>query len=45
MDALLGMGELSAYTVAAFGAGARHFPKIEELVSEVQVCWRPETPC
>ena len=28
---LLAMGELSAYTVAEFGAGARHFTKIEEL--------------
>lgn len=41
VDALLAMGELSAYTVAAFGAGARHFPKIEELVSEVQSLLAP----
>ena len=39
--ALLAMGELSAYTVAAFGAGARHFTKIEELVSEVQSLLAP----
>jgi UDP-N-acetylmuramoyl-tripeptide--D-alanyl-D-alanine ligase len=30
------MGELSAYAVVAFGAGAHHFEKIEELVAEVE---------
>jgi UDP-N-acetylmuramoyl-tripeptide--D-alanyl-D-alanine ligase len=36
VDTLVAMGELSAYSVAAFGAGAHHFAKIEELVAEVE---------
>ncbi|PTR15202.1 UDP-N-acetylmuramoyl-tripeptide--D-alanyl-D-alanine ligase [Nitrosospira sp. Nsp2] len=36
VDNLIAMGELSAYSVAAFGAGARHFEKIEELIAEVE---------
>jgi UDP-N-acetylmuramoyl-tripeptide--D-alanyl-D-alanine ligase len=36
VDTLLTMGEWSAYSVTAFGAGARHFTKIEELIAEVQ---------
>ncbi|WON72710.1 UDP-N-acetylmuramoyl-tripeptide--D-alanyl-D-alanine ligase [Nitrosospira sp. Is2] len=36
VDNLIAMGELSAYSVAGFGAGARHFEKIEELIAEVE---------
>jgi UDP-N-acetylmuramoyl-tripeptide--D-alanyl-D-alanine ligase len=36
VDTLVAMGELSAYAVVAFGAGAHHFEKIEELVAEVE---------
>jgi UDP-N-acetylmuramoyl-tripeptide--D-alanyl-D-alanine ligase len=36
VDRLFAMGELSAYAVAKFGAGARHFERIEELVAEVR---------
>jgi UDP-N-acetylmuramoyl-tripeptide--D-alanyl-D-alanine ligase len=35
VDTLVAMGELSAYAVAAFGTGGRHFEKIEELIAEV----------
>ena len=33
---LLGMGEATREAVAAFGQGARHFEKVEELVSHVK---------
>lgn len=36
VDTLMAMGEFSTYSVAAFGEGARHFEKIEELVAEVE---------
>ncbi|MEO7559073.1 MAG: UDP-N-acetylmuramoyl-tripeptide--D-alanyl-D-alanine ligase [Nitrosospira sp.] len=36
IDRLFALGELSAYAVAKFGPGARHFDKIEELLAEVQ---------
>ena len=36
VDRLFAVGELSAYTVAKFGAGARHFERIEELLAEVR---------
>jgi UDP-N-acetylmuramoyl-tripeptide--D-alanyl-D-alanine ligase len=36
VDTLLAMGEWSAYSAIEFGAGARHFKKIEELIAEVQ---------
>jgi UDP-N-acetylmuramoyl-tripeptide--D-alanyl-D-alanine ligase len=36
VDRLLAVGELSAHTVAKFGAGARHFERIEELLAEVR---------
>jgi UDP-N-acetylmuramoyl-tripeptide--D-alanyl-D-alanine ligase len=36
VDTLVAMGEFSTYSVAAFGTGARHFEKIEELVAEVE---------
>ncbi len=36
IDKLFTMGELSAYAVAKFGAEARHFERIEELLIEVR---------
>lgn len=36
IDGLFALGELSAYAVAKFGSGARHFDKIEELLAEVR---------
>jgi UDP-N-acetylmuramoyl-tripeptide--D-alanyl-D-alanine ligase len=36
VDTLVAMGEFSTYSVASFGAGGRHFEKIEELVAEVE---------
>lgn len=33
---LLGMGEATRETVAAFGQGARHFAGVEELVSQIE---------
>ena len=36
IDRLVSLGELSAYAVAKFGPGARHFDKIEGLLAEVR---------
>jgi UDP-N-acetylmuramoyl-tripeptide--D-alanyl-D-alanine ligase len=36
IEQLLALGELSAHTVAGFGAGARHFPRIEELLADIE---------
>lgn len=36
IDRLFALGELSAYAVAKFGPGARHFDKIEGLLAEVR---------
>ena len=36
IEQLLAFGHLSANTVAAFGAGARHFPRIEELLADIE---------
>ena len=33
VESLYAIGELTAHTVAAFGAGARHFATIEELIA------------
>jgi UDP-N-acetylmuramyl pentapeptide synthase len=33
---LYALGELSAQTVQAFGAGARHFDSIEELIAQIR---------
>ncbi len=35
IERLFTLGELSAHTTQAFGAGARHFARIEELLAEV----------
>ena len=36
IDRLFALGELSAYTAAKFGPGARHFKHIEELLPEIE---------
>ena len=36
VDRLLALGELTQETVAAFGAGAMHFERIEELLAELE---------
>ena len=36
VDRLLTLGELSAYTAAAFGTGAQHFSNIDELLAAVE---------
>lgn len=36
IDRLFALGELSAHTVAKFGPGARHFERIEELLTEIE---------
>ncbi len=41
IDRLLTLGELSAQASQAFGAGARHFPRIEELLAEIENAFAP----
>ena len=36
IERLYALGDMSAHAVAAFGAGARHFATIEELLAELQ---------
>lgn len=36
IDGLYALGELAAATVHAFGAGARHYPNIEELLADIE---------
>jgi UDP-N-acetylmuramoyl-tripeptide--D-alanyl-D-alanine ligase len=36
IDRLFTLGDLSAHAARAFGAGARHFPRIEDLLAEVE---------
>jgi UDP-N-acetylmuramoyl-tripeptide--D-alanyl-D-alanine ligase len=36
IERLLTLGELSAHAARAFGAGARHFPRIEDLLAEIE---------
>lgn len=36
VDALLALGELAAHAAAAFGPGARHFTRIEDLLAELK---------
>ena len=42
IDRLLTLGELSARAAQAFGAGARHFPRIEELLAEIENALAPD---
>ncbi|MHB0973005.1 MAG: UDP-N-acetylmuramoyl-tripeptide--D-alanyl-D-alanine ligase [Thiobacillus sp.] len=43
VDRLLALGELSQETVGAFGAGAMHFERIEELLAELENELAPDT--
>lgn len=42
VDRLLTLGELSAHAARAFGPGARHFPRIEELLAEIENALGPK---
>ena len=43
VDRLLALGELSRETVGAFGAGAMHFERIQELLAELENDLTPDT--
>lgn len=43
VDRLLALGELTRESVAAFGAGAMHFERIEELLAELENALTPAT--
>jgi UDP-N-acetylmuramoyl-tripeptide--D-alanyl-D-alanine ligase len=43
VDRLLALGDLSKGTVTAFGAGAMHFERIEELLAELENALAPDT--
>ena len=42
IDRLLCLGEMSVEAVAAFGPGAMHFERIEELLAEIEVALGPD---
>lgn len=42
IDRLLTLGELSAHASRAFGAGARHFTRIEDLLEEIENALAPD---
>jgi len=42
IDRLLTLGELSAHAAQSFGAGARHFTRIEELLGEIENLLAPD---
>jgi UDP-N-acetylmuramoyl-tripeptide--D-alanyl-D-alanine ligase len=43
IDGLYALGELAAGTARAFGAGARHYPRIEDLLADVEQALGPQT--
>ena len=43
VDRLLALGDLTLETVAAFGAGAMHFERIQELLAELENALAPDT--
>jgi len=43
IERLFALGELSRETVSAFGAGAMHFERIQELLAELENELTPET--
>ncbi len=43
IDGLYALGELAAVTARAFGAGGRHYPRIEELLADVEGALGPHT--
>ncbi|MBI5330846.1 MAG: UDP-N-acetylmuramoyl-tripeptide--D-alanyl-D-alanine ligase [Betaproteobacteria bacterium] len=42
INRLLCLGELTLHTAQAFGAGAMHFERIEELLAEIETALEPE---
>lgn len=42
IDRLFTLGELSEHAARAFGTGARHFPRIEELLAEIENLLGPD---
>lgn len=43
IDGLYALGELAAVTARAFGAGARHYPRIEDLLADIETALGPQT--
>ena len=43
IDGLYALGELAAVTARAFGAGARHYPRLEDLLADVEGALGPQT--
>ena len=43
IDGLYALGELAAVTARAFGTGARHYPRIEELLADIEGALGPQT--
>ena len=41
IERLYAVGPLSAAAVAAFGAGARHYPSVERLIGDLHAEWQP----
>lgn len=41
IERLFALGDLSAHTARAFGAGARYFPRIEEMLAEIELALEP----
>jgi UDP-N-acetylmuramoyl-tripeptide--D-alanyl-D-alanine ligase len=41
IDRMFTLGELSAHATQAFGAGARHFTRIEDLLAEIENALAP----
>ncbi|MNC86102.1 UDP-N-acetylmuramoyl-tripeptide--D-alanyl-D-alanine ligase [compost metagenome] len=42
IERLFALGELSAHAARAFGAGARHFARLEDLLAEIEDVLAPE---
>jgi UDP-N-acetylmuramoyl-tripeptide--D-alanyl-D-alanine ligase len=42
IEQLLALGEQAAHAARAFGAGARHFTRIEDLLAEVENALAPD---
>ena len=42
VERLFTLGELSAHAARAFGSGARHFTRIEDLLAEVENALAPD---
>lgn len=43
IDGLYALGDLAAVTARAFGAGGRHYPRIEDLLADVEGVLDPQT--